>query len=295
MFLQKSDYVWMNGQFVAWEDSKIHIITHALHYSSTVFEGIRSYNGQIFEAKAHAQRLLDSALMLEMRIEYDAEEIVDLLYQTIKKNNLSDSYIRPLIWRGDEEMKIYSPKLKTNFLIAAWPMQSWNQTPINIDVSRWKKFSPETFPTNCKAGATYSMMTIVQIESLRGGFSDSLLLDINGNIAECTCSNIFFTQGKTLYTPKTGHILNGITRQTIIKIAKNLGFEVVEEDIKLSDLSKFEECFATGTAVEIKPIASISYEVQKITFPNHHITDILIKAYNDRLCERTEVSAVIQP
>ncbi len=295
MFLQKSDYVWINGKFIEWDNAKIHIITHALHYSSSVFEGIRSYGGEIFEAELHAKRLIDSASMLEMKIQYDAKQIVDLLYETIKKNNLSDSYIRPLIWRGDEEMRIFSPKLSTNFLIAAWPIGSGNNTPIDINISRWKKFSPETFPTNCKAGATYSMMTIVQVESLRDGFSDSLLLDINGNIAECTCSNIFFTQNKTLYTPKTGHILNGITRQTIIKIAKNLGFEVVEEDIGIHDLANFEECFITGTAIEIRPIASITHNAQKITFPNHHITDILIKAYNDRLCERTEVRAAIQP
>jgi branched-chain amino acid aminotransferase len=280
MFLQKSDYIWINDSFIGWEDAKIHVMTHALHYSSTVFEGIRSYGGVIYEPELHAKRLINSAKLLEMEIIYDYKTIVELLYKTIKKNNLSDSYIRPLIWRGEEEMKIYSEAISTNFLIAAWPINSSENNGLNIDISRWKKFSPETFPTNCKAGATYSMMTKIKIESSKKGFDDSLLLDINGNIAECTCSNIFFIKGRVLYTPRTSHILNGITRQTIISIAKSLDIHTIERDIYPNELGDFEECFITGTAVEIKPINSITYNNEKITFKQDKITDILIENYS---------------
>jgi branched-chain amino acid aminotransferase len=281
MFLQKSDYVWINDGFVAWEEAKVHIMTHALHYSSTVFEGIRSYNGQIFEAESHAKRLINSAKLLEMEIKYDYTQIVQLLDDTVKKNNLSDSYIRPLIWRGDEEMKLYSDKLSTNFLIAAWPISSGKSASLNIDISRWKKFSPETFPTNCKAGATYSMMSKVKIESLRNGFDDSLLLDIDGNIAECTCANIFFVKDNTLYTPNITHILNGITRQTIIDLAKNLNCNVIEKNIHPNELDNFQECFITGTAVEIIPISTITRNDNKISFNESTITDILMNNYHD--------------
>ena len=281
MFLQKSDYVWINDGFVVWEEAKVHIMTHALHYSSTVFEGIRSYNGHIFEAESHAKRLINSAKLLEMEIKYEYKKIVQLLDDTVKKNNLSDSYIRPLIWRGDEEMKLYSDKLSTNFLIAAWPLNSSKSTSLNIDVSRWKKFSPETFPTNCKAGATYSMMSKVKIESLRKGFDDSLLLDIDGNIAECTCANIFFVKDKALYTPNITHILNGITRQTIINLAKNLNFNVIEKNIHPNELDNFQECFITGTAVEIIPISTITRNDNKISFNESTITDILMNNYHD--------------
>ena len=280
MFLQKSDYVWINDDFVAWEEANIHVMTHALHYSSTVFEGIRSYNGVIFEAELHAKRLINSAKLLEMEIKYNYESIVELLYKTIEKNNLSDSYIRPLIWRGDEEMKLYSEKLSSNFLIAAWPISSGKNKDFDIDISRWKKFSPETFPTDCKAGATYSMMTKIKVESLRKGFDDSLLLDINGNIAECTCANIFFFDGIILYTPKTPHILNGITRQNIISIANELNIKTLEKDISPSELDGFKECFITGTAVEIQPISSISYDDKKIVFKDNKISNILIEKYN---------------
>lgn len=280
-FLQKSDYVWINGDFVPWEEAKIHIMTHALHYSSAVFEGIRSYDSKIFEAELHAKRLIDSAKMLEMTINYDIKQIVNFLYETIEINRLSDSYIRPLIWRGDEEMKIYSDKITTNFLIAAWPMLSNKINSVDIDISRWRKFSPDSFPTNCKASATYSMMTKIQVESLKKGFTDSLLLDVNGNIAECTCSNIFFVGCGVLYTPKTGHILNGITRQTVISIAQSLGIEVLECDINPQNLSSFDECFITGTAVEIKPIRSITYNDNKISFKEDNITGIIIKKYQE--------------
>ena len=281
MFLQKSDYVWINDRFVVWEEAKVHIMTHALHYSSTVFEGIRSYGGNVFEAESHAKRLINSAKLLEMEIIYDYKKIIQLLDDVVKKNNLSDSYIRPLIWRGDEEMKLYSDELSTNFLIAAWPINVTKTTSFNIDVSRWKKFSPETFPTNCKAGATYSMMSKVKIESLRKGFDDSLLLDINGNIAECTCSNIFFVKDKDLYSPNITHILNGITRQAIINLAKNLNLNIIEKNIHPNELDNFQECFITGTAVEIIPISTITYNDNKISFNESTITDILMNNYHD--------------
>ena len=279
MHQKKSDYIWINGAIVEWDDANIHITTHALHYSSSVFEGIRAYQGKIFEAELHAQRLIDSAQMLEMDLQYSALDITKILYDVVSKNNIQDAYIRPLVWRGDEELKIHSSTLSTNFAVMCWKM-STILTPINLIVSKWKKFHPDTFPQNCKAGAVYSMMSKVQAEAKYQGYRDALLLDLDGYIAECTCSNIFFCQDDIVYTPKITNILNGITRQTIIKIAKVHNVQLIEKDITIDDLDEFNGCFITGTAVEIVPVSMIDRNDKKIYFSNPSRTNMFIKEYS---------------
>ena len=264
----------------SWDDAQIHVMTHALHYSGSVFEGIRSYGGKIFEAELHAQRLIDSAKMLEMDLQYSCTEIVQILYAIICKNNLQDAYIRPLVWRGDEEMKIYSSKLSTNLAVMCWQMSNVAQ-PRNLVLSKWRKFHPDSFPQNCKSGAVYSMMTKVQVEARNKGYTDALLLDLDGYVAECTCSNIFFYKDDIIYTPKITNILNGITRQTIIKITKAKNIQLVEKDINMHDLEKFNGCFITGTAIEIVPISMIDTNDKKIHFANLSLANMLIKEYSN--------------
>ncbi|WP_342269982.1 branched-chain amino acid transaminase [Rickettsia endosymbiont of Orchestes rusci] len=278
---QSAGYIWINGKLISCLDAKINVLTHSLHYSGAVFEGERAYNGKVFKLKEHTIRLIKSAEALKLQVPYSVDEIIEAHKLVIEKNNIKDAYIRPLIWCGSESMNISHESLSVNVMIVAIPSTSpLSAEGINVHISRWRKASPDSLPLQCKGAGHYNMMVVSRREATALGYDDAILLDFRGYIAEFTSSNIFFVKDNILYTPIADAFLNGITRQTIIEIARKLGIETKEEYIKLEDIENFTECFGTGTAVEIQKIRSIDLGNKKITFKDHKITDSLKKEYD---------------
>jgi len=274
-------YVWLNGDLVPHELANIHVLTHSLHYSGAVFEGERSYNGKVFKLREHTERLVKSAEVLGLTVPYSVDEIIKAHELLIEKNNVKDAYIRPLVWCGSESLNLTNPNLSTNVLIAAVPSMPRSFVEgINLHIGRWRKAAPDMMPTQSKSAAHYNMAITSKKEAKSYGYDDALLLDYEGFIAECTTTNIFFVKDNVLYTPIADRFLNGITRQTIIEIAKELGIEVKEERIKLEQLEDFTGCFNTGTAIEVQHISSIDVGNKKIIFNDHKISDILKEEYS---------------
>lgn len=278
---QPCDYIWVNGELLQVNDAKISPLTHSLHYAGGVFEGEKSYNGQVFKLAEHTTRLLESAKTLHLNIAYSFSDIITAHQLLIEKNNIRDAYIRPLIWQGSESLNITNSALSVNLLIAAILTQPRPLKPLNLHISRWRKPPPNSMPPQCKSAGHYNMMIVAQKEAKSQGYDDAILLDQQGFIAECTVANIFFVKADQLFTPIADRFLNGITRQTIIELAKNSGLEVREERITIEKLGEFSEGFITGTAVEIKEITSINLGEKTMTFNQNKITDFLKNKYND--------------
>ncbi|HJD56194.1 MAG TPA: branched-chain amino acid transaminase [Rickettsia endosymbiont of Pyrocoelia pectoralis] len=274
-------HIWINGDLVPYELAQIHALTHSLHYSGAVFEGERAYNGKVFKLREHTERLIKSAEVLGLEVPYSVDEIIKAHELLIEKNKIQDAYIRPLVWCGSESLNITNRALSTNLLIAAIPSMPRSFTEgIDLHVSRWRKAAPNMMPTQSKSAAHYNMAITSKKEAKALGYDDALLLDYEGYIAECTTTNIFFVKENVLYTPIADRFLNGITRQTIIEIAKNLGLEVKEERLKLEQIENFTGCFATGTAIEVQNIDSIDLGNKKIIFNDHKIANSLKKEYD---------------
>lgn len=264
-----ADFIWINGKSVSWNESQVHILTHSLHYSAAVFEGIRAYQGKIFKLKEHTDRLLRSAQYMGIEVHYTAEQINEATENLIAKNRLFDAYIRPLIWRGAESMNIYTPKLSNNIMIAAVPSRNEFTTKLKLNIGKWRKPNPLAMPPQAKSSTHYGMQVVCQRDALQQGYDDSLILDDEGFVAECTVANVFFGKGNKLVTPIADRFLNGITRQTVMTMAANLGFAVEESRISLEDLANYDYCFITGTAREIGGIVSISLnDVKELSFPD---------------------------
>ena len=276
---QLSGYIWINGEFVQWQEAKIHALTHSLHYSGAVFEGERAYNGKIFKLEEHTKRLIESARTVMMEVPYEFDDIIKIHHEVIAKNNIDDAYIRPLIWRGSESLNLTNKILSINMLIAAVPSSSKEATSVNLLLSRWKKPHPDSMPPQCKSAGHYGMMIVAQQEAKAAGFDDALILDWRNYIAECTTTNIFFVQKDKLITPIADTFLNGITRRTVIELAHKLGLKVDEKHLTLETLNKYDECFMTGTAAEIKSVASIDLWDKKIIFKENRITSLLQEEY----------------
>jgi len=278
---QISWLIWINGDLVPYELANIHVLTHSLHYSGSVFEGERAYNGKVFKLKEHTERLIKSAEALGLEVPYSVDEIMKAHELLIEKNKIQDAYIRLLIWCGSESLNITNPDLSTNLLIAGIPsMPRSFEKGINLHVSRWRKAMPSSTPVQSKSAAQYNMAITSKKEAKALGYDDALLLDYEGYIAECTTTNIFFVRDKILYTPIADRFLNGITRQTIIEIAQDLGLEVKEERLKLEQIENFTGCFVTGTAIEVQNISSIDLGKKKIIFDDHKIANTLKKEYD---------------
>ncbi|WP_375319379.1 branched-chain amino acid transaminase [Candidatus Tisiphia endosymbiont of Oplodontha viridula] len=278
---QLSGYIWINGRFIDWQESKIHALTHSLHYSGGVFEGEKAYDGKIFKLEEHTQRLIESARALSIEVPYSFEDIIKAHQLLITKNNIKDAYIRPLIWFGSESLNLTNTNLSVNLLIAAVPSTPRYSSDLNVHIARWRKCHPNSLPPQCKSSGHYNMMIVCQKEAKFLGYDDAILLDWRGYIAECTTTNIFFVKGEQLFTPIADSFLNGITRQTIIKLAKELNLKVTEEHITLERVGEFNECFMTGTAAEVKGIKSINLGDQNIIFEDNKITNLLKKEYKD--------------
>jgi branched-chain amino acid aminotransferase len=280
-------YIWMNGQFILQQDANISVLTHSLHYGGSVFEGIRARASRTFKLKEHIKRLINSADLMHLNVSYTEEELIHATEELLKKNNLSDAYIRPIIWRRANDLKLDS-KCEVDVAIIA----NSSKVPLIADshliISKWQKTPPSVAPVQSKSSIFYAMMRIAKEEAVVQGFDDALILDYENYIAECTTTNIFFAKGNSLFTPIADRFLNGITRQTVIEIAHNLGISAREIRINIEDLSQYDACFSTGTAVGIKNISSITSKQQKYVFNNNKIADLIRSEYN-KLIEKEDV------
>ena len=263
-FDKRSGKIWFDGNLVEWKDAKLHILTHGLHYASSVFEGLRVYDGSIFKLNEHTERLFYSASRLGFKIPYSVNEINEFCKEVVKIQNIENGYVRPLAWRGSEMMAVSAQKNTIHVAIAAWEWGSYFDPKIKIngiklDISKWQKPAPNSIPWDAKAAGNYMINTLSKHSAEEKGFNDSMMLDHQGNIAEATGANVFFINDKQteIYTPPADSFLNGITRRTVIEIAKNIQIKVIEQKIKPKDLVNFKGCFLTGSAAEVTPVSQI--------------------------------------
>ena len=260
---KRSGKIWFNGENVDWRSAQIHLLSHGLHYASCVFEGERVYDGEIFKLEEHTERLFYSAKRMGMDISYTKEQINDASKQIIAVQKVKNGYVRPVVWRGSEMMAISAQKNKINVAIATWEWGSYFDPKlklegIRLDISSWRRPSPQSVPWDTKASGLYMICTLSKHEAERKGYTDSLMLDHEGNIAEATGANIFFKNNeKELHTPTPDSFLDGITRRCIIEIAKSKGIKVIERKIKPEEMKNFKGCFLTGTAAEVTPVSQI--------------------------------------
>jgi branched-chain amino acid aminotransferase len=278
---QRDGWIWFDGELKPWKDAKIHVLTHGLHYASTVFEGERAYGGEIFKSREHTDRLIRSGKMLDFAIPYSADEIEAAKRLVLEKNNLTNAYVRPVAWRGSEELSVPGRNNKVHLAIASWVWPSYFSVEeklkgIRLEWSKWKRPSPETIPSHAKAAGLYMICTLSKDAAMANGFADALMLDYRGYVAEATGANVFFIKGDELHSPLPDCFLNGITRQTVIGLAKENGYKVVERHIKPEELVNYDECFLTGTAAEITPVSLVG----EYTFKPGKGCETLLNAFN---------------
>ena len=259
---QRDGVIWMNGEFIPWRDARVHLLTHALHYGSAVFEGERIYDGEIFKLTEHSQRLHESAKGLDFEIPYSVAEIDKACREVVRANGLIDGYVRPIAWRGSEQMGVAAQATKINLAIAAWDWgpyfdPSAQTKGLRLTVAQYRRPDPRTAPAKSKATGLYMICTIEKHRAERAGYADALMLDWRGQIAEATGANIFFFKDGVLHTPLPDCFLDGITRRTVIGLAKKRGLKVIERAIMPEEMADFSECFITGTAAEVTPVSEI--------------------------------------
>lgn len=272
-FDQLDGFIWMNGQFVRWQDARIHVLTHGLHYASAVFEGERAYGGRIFKLRAHTERLHRSAEILGFTIPYSVSEIEEACKELLLKQGFADAYVRPIAWRGSEQMGVSAQNNRINCAIAIWQWPSYFDPAqklkgIRLDIAEWRRPDPRTAPSKSKAAGLYMICTLSKHAAEANGYADALMLDWRGQVAEATGANVFFVKDDALHTPTPDCFLDGITRRTVIDLAKRRGIKVIERAIMPEELEGFEQCFLTGTAAEVTPVAEIGpyrFEVGEIT------------------------------
>ena len=286
---KRSGKIWFNGRAVEWQDANIHILNHGLHYASCVFEGERVYEGEIFKLEEHTERLFYSAKRMGIKVPYSQNEINEACRNIVNIQKVQNGYVRPLIWRGSEMMAISAQKNKIHVAIATWEWGSYfdpklKSKGIKLDISNWRRPAPNTIPWDTKAAGLYMICTLSKHEAEAKGFTDSLMLDHEGNIAEATGANIFFKdKSGNLHTPIPDSFLDGITRREVIKIAKSKGIKIEERKIKLEEMKSFDGCFLTGTAAEVTPVSQIAEYNFKVC---DLITD-LMKSYQNLVRKKT--------
>ena len=260
---KRSGKIWFNGEPIDWSKVKIHVLSHGLHYASCVFEGERVYDGEIFKLEEHTERLFHSASRLGFEIPYSKTSMNKACKDIVAVQKVKNGYVRPVVWRGSEMMAISAQKTKIHVAIAAWEWGSYfdpnlKLKGIKLDISKWRRPAPDTIPWDTKASGLYMICTLSKHEAEKKGFTDSLMLDYQGNVAEATGANVFFkTKDNELHTPIPDSFLDGITRRCVIEIAKSKNIKIVERKIKPEELSKFVGCFLTGTAAEVTPVSQI--------------------------------------
>ena len=279
-FDQLDGDIWYNGEFVQWGDAQVHVLTHGLHYASAVFEGERAYGGEIFKLTEHTERLHKSAEYLGFEIPWTVQQIDDACKETLKRQGLTNAYVRPIAWRGSEMMGVSAQANKINLAIAVWDWPSYfdpeeKMKGIRLDIADWKRPDPATIPCKSKAAGLYMICTLSKHAAEAKGYADALMFDYRGRVAECTGANVFFTKDNVIHTPTPDCFLDGITRQTVIELAKRRQFEVVERVIMPEEMADFEECFITGSAAEVTPVS----EIGPYNFQPGNISKLMIEDY----------------
>ena len=262
--------IWYNNDLVDWQDVKVHILSHGLHYASCVFEGLRVYDGEIFKLEEHTDRLYHSAKKMDIKIPYSKDEINNATKKIVSVQNVQNGYCRPVAWRGSEMMAVAAQQTKIHMAIATWEWGTYfdpklKTEGIKLNISNWRRPAPNTIPWDTKASGLYMICTLSKHEAEKQGYSDSLMLDHEGNISEATGANIFFKDNNgELHTPTPDCLLDGITRRTVIEIAKSKNIKVNERKISPDELSSFVGSFLTGTAAEVTPILKIAEHTYKV-------------------------------
>ncbi|MGO4526898.1 branched-chain amino acid aminotransferase [Microvirga sp. 2MCAF35] len=280
-FDQRDGWIWYDGQIVPWKDAKLHVLSHGLHYGSSVFEGERAYGGEIFKSTEHSERLKKSGQILDFEIPYTVAEIDAAKHLVLEKNGMKDAYLRPVAWRGSEMMGVAAQDNKIHLAIAAWEWPSYfdpaqKMKGIRIDMAEYRRPDPATAPSAAKAAGLYMICTISKHKAERKGYADALMLDWQGRVAECTGANVFFIRDGIVHTPIADCFLDGITRRTVIDLAKRRGFGVEERRIMPEELPSFNECFITGTAAEVTPVS----EIGPYRFQPGNMTKVLMEDYS---------------
>jgi len=279
-FDQRDGFIWMNGGLVAWKDAKLHVLSHGLHYASCVFEGERAYGGAIFKSREHSERFKKSAELLDFEIPYSVEELDAAKALVVAKNGFANCYVRPVAWRGSEMMAISAQNATINVAIAVWDWPSMfdvetKMKGIRLDIAVYRRPDPACAPCASKSAGLYMICTISKHRAERRGYADAMMLDWQGRVAECTGANILFVKDGAIHTPIADCFLNGITRQTVIGLARAHGIEVIERRIQPEELEGFDECFICGTGAEVTPVS----EVGPYKFTPGEISRRLIEAY----------------
>ena len=272
-FDDRDGWIWLDGELVPWRDARVHVLTHALHYASSVFEGQRAYNGVIFKLREHTERLRRSAERLGFELPWSVEQIENACKDVLKKNNFVDAYMRPVAWRGSESMGVAPGNTKPHLAIAAWEWGKYydprvSGDGIRLEIAPWRRPAPYTAPTESKASGLYMICTLSKQHAEQHGYNDALMLDWRGRVAETTGANVFFVRDGALHTPVPDCFLDGITRRTIMDLARKRGVEVNERAIWPEELESFEQMFLTGTAVEVTRVKSVGpwkFEVGDLT------------------------------
>jgi branched-chain amino acid aminotransferase len=291
-FDQRDGSLWYDGRLVAWKDAKTHVLTHGLHYGSSVFEGQRIYGGTIYKLKEHTARLFNSAEILGMKIPYSQDQINQACIEAASVQNIKDGYLRPVAFRGSEMMAVSAQNTTVHVAIACWAWPSYFSPAeklkgIRLDIARYRRPSAETEPVHAKAAGLYMICTICKHEAEAKGYADALMFDYRGYVAEATGANVFFVKDGELHTPTPDCFLNGLTRQSVIAIAKARQIKVVERHIKPEELTGFSECFLTGSAAEVTPVS----EIGPYRFKPGALTEGLMTAYADEVRGVATVSA----
>ena len=291
-FDDRDGVIWFDGVLVPWRDARMHVLSHGLHYASCVFEGERVYGGTIFHLRRHTERLINSGKALGFAIPYSADAIEAACNEVVAAQGLTDAYVRPVAWRGSEMMAVSAQQTRIHLAIAAWEWPSYFNPEarlmgIRLKLSKWRRPAPDTAPTTAKAAGLYMICTLSKHEAEGAGYHDALMLDYRGLIAEATGANIFLVQNGKIHTPVPDCFLDGITRQTVIGLARARGFEVIERQIRLEELADTQEVFLTGTAAEVTPVG----EIEDHRFTPGAITKALIDDYDALVRGKVKVSA----
>ncbi len=272
--------IWLDGALVPWREAQVHVLTHALHYASAVFEGARAYGGEIFKVSEHSERLVASAKILDFDIPYTIAELDQACRDAVAANNLTDCYLRPIAWRGSEQMGVSAQSSKIHVAVAAWTWGSYfpmdqRLKGIRLTHATYRRPDPLCAPAKAKAAGLYMICTIEKHRAERTGYSDALMLDYRGRVAECTGANVFLIKDGVIHTPDPDCFLDGITRRTVIALAKARGITVIERAIMPEELGSFSECFITGTAAEVTPVS----EIGAFTYKPGAISETLLNDY----------------
>jgi branched-chain amino acid aminotransferase len=290
-FDQRDGFIWMNGELVPWKEAKLHVLSHGLHYASCVFEGERSYGGVVFKSREHSERFKHSAEILDFEIPYSVAELDAAKQLVVDRNGFEDCYVRPVAWRGSEMMAVAAQHSTINTAIAVWDWPSMfdvaeKMKGIRLDEAEYRRPDPATAPALAKAAGLYMICTLSKHRAERRGYADALMLDWQGRVAECTGANVFFTRDGALHTPIADCFLDGITRKTVIDLAKRRGFEVIERRIMPDELDTFNECFICGTGAEVTPVS----EIGPHRFKPGNISRTLIEDYTAEVNPRAKAA-----